>query len=137
MQALKLTHDSAAKKQLSTRVKVLLSRAEKIKATGIWDETLPSRHVVAGDVNRPKIKRLRAPVSTRQLTTVEKIIVLKASYLNGHKFPPWKSDPTKDEFDLLEGQNLFVCVNTCSLINIPQADLFRVTKQNFRFPRAS
>jgi hypothetical protein len=38
------------------------------------------------------------PVSMRPLTTAEKTIILKASRLHGHVFPPWESAPAPETF---------------------------------------
>jgi hypothetical protein len=46
-----------------------------------------------------QVKSLRRPVSTRQLSKKEQIILLKASKINGFVFPPWKDPPVSSEFD--------------------------------------
>ncbi|RAR07644.1 cysteine proteinase [Stemphylium lycopersici] len=52
-----------------------------------------------------QIHRLREPVSTRKLPARESIILLKASTVNGFKFPPWDKNPSADEFALRDGVN--------------------------------
>lgn len=54
-----------------------------------------------------KIRKLKEPVSSRPLPNSEKILLLKASFINGFKFPPWKEAPTESEFELQEGEQLF------------------------------
>ena len=49
-------------------------------------------------VPHSQIHRLREPVSTRKLPARESIILLKASTVNGFKFPPWDKNPSADEF---------------------------------------
>lgn len=105
MQALKITDDIALKKDLNVNIKQLLSDAEKIKASPDWKPTAfagvePNAKESSSVI--PKIKRLKHPVSSRQLPTAEKIIILKASTLNGYKFPPWQQDPSLSEFELDE-----------------------------------
>lgn len=43
--------------------------------------------------------RRPAPESTRPLTTAEKTIVLRASRLHGHVFPPWESAPAPESIE--------------------------------------
>jgi hypothetical protein len=54
-----------------------------------------------------QIHRLPEPVSSRKLPPKESIILLKASMVNGFKFPPWDKTPSADEFALQEGADLF------------------------------
>lgn len=44
------------------------------------------------------IRKLREPVSSRKRTTKEEIILLKASFVNDMKCPPWDKIPSADEF---------------------------------------
>jgi hypothetical protein len=50
-----------------------------------------------------QIHRLREPISSRKLPPKESIILLKASVVNGFKFPPWDKTPSADEFVLEDG----------------------------------
>jgi calpain-7 len=50
-----------------------------------------------------QIHRLREPISSRKLPPRESIILLKASIVNGFKFPPWDKAPSADEFVSAEG----------------------------------
>ncbi|KAL8953280.1 MAG: hypothetical protein Q9222_000846 [Ikaeria aurantiellina] len=50
---------------------------------------------------------LREPVSTRALSTREKIILLEGSKLNGSRFPPWETAPKASDFDLEDNEPLF------------------------------
>lgn len=54
-----------------------------------------------------KIRKLKEPVSSRPSPNSEKILLLKASFINGFKFPPWKEAPEDSEFELQEGEQLF------------------------------
>jgi calpain-7 len=54
-----------------------------------------------------QIHRLPEPVSSRKLPPKESIILLKASMVNGFKFPPWDKIPSTDEFALQTGVELF------------------------------
>jgi len=108
MQALKLNTDPASKKQWSARVKTLLSEAERIKS-GQTVYPLTSTHTPERikQVDSPNIKRLKEPLSTRNLSTSEKIILLKASHLNGFSFPPWQKEPDSSDFELRDDGSLF------------------------------
>lgn len=69
----------------------LIDRAEHIKTSHFWRSPPPLSE--------------EEPISRRKLTTAEKIIVLKASYINGGKYPPWQTNPTAADFELaLDGK---------------------------------
>ena len=53
------------------------------------------------------IRKLSEPVSSRQRSTKEDIILLKASMVYGSKCPPWTEDPLATDFALQEGAELF------------------------------
>lgn len=79
MAKLKLATDATSKANESKQVKTLLSRAERIKQSGQWHTQ---------------------PVCKRPLTKAEQIVLLKASYINGSKYPPWQATPLAAEFEL-------------------------------------
>lgn len=54
--------------------------------------------------SRSQIYRLREPVSSRELSKKEEIILLRASAVNGFKCPPWTKDPSAEEFAPDDGQ---------------------------------
>ena len=54
--------------------------------------------------------KISEPKSIRTLSTREQIILLEASKLHGCRFPPWKGDPEKTEFELVEDGVLFTYV---------------------------
>jgi calpain-7 len=54
-----------------------------------------------------QIRRLPEPISSRKLPPKESIILLKASMVNGFKFPPWDKTPSTDEFLSQEGADHF------------------------------
>lgn len=117
MQALKITDDAAVKKDLNSNIKQLLSQAETIKASPAWKSSLLSSTdpaETASSPSIPKIKGLKIPRSSRQLSTAEKIIILKASTLNGYKFPPWQQDPLTSEFKPDENGQLFTYAYMCT-----------------------
>jgi calpain-7 len=47
------------------------------------------------------------PKSDRKLPTSEQILLLRASQLNGFKFPPWTNAPQDSDFRLSNGQERF------------------------------
>jgi calpain-7 len=65
--------------------------------------------------SQSQIYRLREPASSRQLSKREEIILLKASMVNGFKFPPWTKDPPADEFASHHGDGHFTDVGDLSL----------------------
>jgi calpain-7 len=54
-----------------------------------------------------QIRRLPEPISSRKLPPKESIILLKASMVDGFKFPPWDKTPSTDEFALQAGVDCF------------------------------
>jgi hypothetical protein len=59
-----------------------------------------------------QIHRLREPISNRKLPAKESIILLKASIVNGFKFPPWDKTPSADEF-VSEGEAVYTYITRC------------------------
>ena len=117
MQALKLAKDPNERTKLATRFKQLLAEAEKIKLSRDWRATIRSPSVSAsngassGTLSVSKTSRvLREPQSTRELSKGEQILLLRASYLHGFKFPPWKERPESDQFELKDGEEMFLYV---------------------------
>ncbi|KAF7503404.1 hypothetical protein GJ744_003887 [Endocarpon pusillum] len=104
MRALRLAPTSNERARLDSKCKELLSKAEKLKVEDVKAEC-DDRNTAATLLPRVGLKQ---PTSKRKLTTREEIILLEGSRLNGFVFPPWKGDPTPDEFVLKDGQNLFV-----------------------------
>lgn len=100
MKALRLSTTAKDKQILDSKCKELLTRAEKIKESKDWQPA------ARGDYkNVPP--RLRAPVSTRKLTTREEIIQLEGAKLNGFVFPPWVTSPDFEEFEREDGGKLY------------------------------
>lgn len=54
-----------------------------------------------------KAVELKEPMSERELTTREKIILLEVSKLHGSLFPPWTSPPLSSDFEQSSGQPYF------------------------------
>ncbi|WPH04362.1 Hypothetical protein R9X50_00725200 [Acrodontium crateriforme] len=102
MNALKLAKDPAEKERYSATVARLLKDAEDIKEGKNWGEQSEPNRSSHGPV-----RELREQSSTRPLPKSEQILLLKASYLNGFKFPPWTSSPHLNEFELGADNTLF------------------------------
>ncbi|KAF2278353.1 cysteine proteinase [Westerdykella ornata] len=66
------------------------------------------------------IFRPKEPVSTRKRSNRESIIMLKASAVNGFKFPPWEKNPTPDEFSVIDGAPSFMDSRDLSLSSYQQ-----------------
>lgn len=116
MRALKLAKEPSEKSQLSTRVKRLLDEAERIKISTDWRQVVRSSSSTTSTGNgsiptNVRVRTLKEPHSTRKLPNQEQILLYKASYLHGFKFPPWTTPPAPDEFELKEGEELFTYVS--------------------------
>jgi calpain-7 len=116
MRALKLAQDPVEKSQLSARLKHLLGEAEQIKRSTDWRKAIgsgaPNFHAATPLPSR----LLKEPQSTRQLPNHEQILLLKAGFLNGFKFPPWTGPPASSEFELQDGEELFMYVSFVSFL---------------------
>jgi calpain-7 len=55
-----------------------------------------------------QIRRLKEPLSTRKRSKREEIIILRASVVNGFKFPPWEKMPSASEFTLEQDAKPFM-----------------------------
>lgn len=102
MKALRLSNDADTVKAMRSKSEYFLNEAERIKAIEQWTPSARDQ------IDAKKVVKLNEPVSTRKLTTSEKILVLKASHLNGSKFPPWNGIPDDSEFEHSPEQQLFV-----------------------------
>ncbi|CAG8297483.1 unnamed protein product [Penicillium salamii] len=89
MKALRLA-PADEKKQLDSKCKELIIKAEKIKSSADWKS--------AAHAGPQKALTLRPPASSRKLTTREEIIILEGAKLHGFIFPPWTRAPRHDEF---------------------------------------
>lgn len=85
MKAAKLASNEEDRTRLRRKCKQLLSRAEAIKASTDWTPT-----------KREPFTKI--PLSERELTKEEQLILLESSRLNGFVFPVWKSDPDDGTF---------------------------------------
>ncbi|KAF2150247.1 cysteine proteinase [Myriangium duriaei CBS 260.36] len=85
MANLKLTTNPTSKKAESANVKNLLDHAERIKSTNEWKAFMFD---------------LSLPESNKQPSKAEQILLLRASLVNGAKYPPWQAQPAASEFEL-------------------------------------
>lgn len=103
MRALKLADNPIDRSQLSRRVKQLLQEAEQIKTNNDWkplSHDSPGFSDASGRDVYIEAREFKEPLNSRELPRSEQILLLRASMLNGVKFPPWTSEPTQDEFAL-------------------------------------
>ncbi|KAL1587322.1 hypothetical protein WHR41_04267 [Cladosporium halotolerans] len=110
MRALKLADNPIDRSQLSRRVKQLLQEAEQIKTNSDWrplEQDAPAIHDPSGRDAFIEVSELKEPQNARTLPKSEQILLLRASMLNGLKFPPWTGEPDADEFMLRAGEELF------------------------------
>lgn len=92
MKAIKLANTQSERARLKEKCMTSLARAEEIKKAKQWPLPLTS------------LKPLRAPTSSRALSTHEQLILLEGSKLHGLRFPPWTREPNDDEFRLSDGR---------------------------------
>nr|POE48731.1 calpain-like protease palb/rim13 [Quercus suber] len=104
MRTLKLAETPSEKAKQSQRIKQLLEQAERIKFSDDWRSVIRRPPV---DTNPLAARVLKVPRSTRTLSKAEQIIILKAGFLNGFKFPSWTTAPALTEFELRDGEGLF------------------------------
>ncbi|KAL2271572.1 hypothetical protein VTJ83DRAFT_943 [Remersonia thermophila] len=85
MKAASAAKTAEDRRRLGRKCKELIELGERLKARtkGTTPDAVAQRSV---------------PESARPLTTAEKTIILKASRLHGHVFPPWDSAPTPEIF---------------------------------------
>jgi calpain-7 len=101
MKALSLANNASERRRLDGKCKELLSRAERLKkASTVTPGDAPSANTLLSSRSRP-------PISTRELSTREKIILLEGAKLNGFIFKAWEEAPSPDEFAFNDGDELF------------------------------
>jgi len=111
MQALKITDNAGHKKYLDSKCNDLVRKAENIKASKSGAGNVNPPNPPKQDIrNRPR--KLKEPVSNRELLKSEQILLWKGSDLNGFKFPPWGAPPAPSEFEH-DGPFLYAC--TCPI----------------------
>lgn len=112
MRALKAAPNEDQKTQLDEKCRALLEQAERIKLSislESFDKDLG--HAATGQDSSSEFgAKLTEPLSSRQLSTREQIILLEGSKLNGFVFPPWKTRPDPGEFELRDGDHRFLYV---------------------------
>lgn len=117
MRALRLA-SADDKKQLDSKCKELLTRAEKIKSAADWQSI----------ARQKAVPKLRPPTSKRKLTTREEIIILEGAKLNGFIFPPWDRQPQASEFAASDGQPftyVWSSIRGCNDRPLSQSDEFQ------------
>src|SRR3569833_234925 len=95
MEAARVASSPAERARLRRKCEDMIAEGEKLKAPA------------AGPAARQPV----APQQSRELSTAEKIILLRSSKLHGLKFPPWESDPADETFRPGSGseKELFRC----------------------------
>lgn len=125
MKALSLVQDPTERAACRSRAEQYMREAERIKHDDNWRsivksppawlkvEVPPTPRTTAATqaAAATKVRQLPVPLNSRKLSTREKIIVTKAGFLNGVKFPEWSNDPSPKEFELADGEDLFLYVS--------------------------
>ncbi|KAK2747515.1 cysteine protease [Myotisia sp. PD_48] len=117
MNALKLVEDPSDRKFFDTRCKRYLTLAEDLKASKDGSSALDI------SVELSPTPGAKEPVSTRNLSNREQIILLENSKLNGSVFPPWSAAPPPEEFGIGEDGQLFVDFSELPLSSV-QREIF-------------
>jgi calpain-7 len=99
MNGIKLSRSPETQTLMTKKSKYFLDEADRIKSASEWKSL--------SEVNVEKVTVLIEPKSDRKLPTSEQIILLRASQLNGFKFPPWTNAPQDSDFRLSSGQEPF------------------------------
>ena len=111
MRALKISSDHKEKKALDEKCRKFLSQAELIRDASqqpfTFDNNVSSK-IWESQTTATTAANLKLPVSNRELSTREQILLLQGSKLHGCLFPPWKTPPAADEFRLKHGEDCFV-----------------------------
>lgn len=124
MKALGLADNASDRKRIDGKCKELLSRAERIKnASTVMPRTAPSSATLRSSNSVP-------PMSSRDLSTREKIVLLEGAKLNGFVFKAWEGPPSPDEFALSDGEELFTDEPT-----LPLSDLQLESFAGWKRPR--
>lgn len=97
MRQLELTTNIPRKKQLHSECQKLLEKAERIKSGA-----------KATEIRKRMVTNSIVPTPSRRLTTGEQILLSKGSKLYGGVYPPWNSAPSTKEFELLDGESLYM-----------------------------
>lgn len=102
MNAMRISQDSETKRSMRKKSEFFLDEAQRIKHVSEW--------VPRSEIDVTRVLKLVEPKSDRKLPTSEQILLLKASHLNGFKFPPWTGAPQNSDFQISDGQERFTCV---------------------------
>lgn len=100
--ALKLVKDANEKASFTARAKQFMQDAETIKRSSDWRQAVQQAS---------QVRVLTEPANTRELSTKERIILLRGGFLNGVKFPEWNGAPPPSEFELKDGEEPFLYVS--------------------------
>lgn len=121
MRALSMVSDPNQKVKYSTRAQHLMRQAEQIKRSGEWRRSALNVPVQL-PLKSNQVRLLKEPVNSRKLPTREQVILLKAGYLNGVRFPPWNGPPSDSEFQRRPGEALFTYVSLVSFLTTCHTD---------------
>lgn len=108
MKAIKLATTQSERGRLKQRCMSALARAEEIKKIKQWPPSVGNANLT---VLSPQ--PLKAPYSSRGLSTREEVILLEGSKLHGLLFPPWNIEPSDAEFKDFDG-HFYTYVSSCT-----------------------
>jgi hypothetical protein len=73
------------------------STTTAVNEGGMTNDSVLSTCKATAAVSSGKKRRLAAPISTRERSKKEEIILLRGSLINGFKCPPWNGNPSMSE----------------------------------------
>ncbi|EPE36102.1 Cysteine proteinase [Glarea lozoyensis ATCC 20868] len=112
MNIIKNVSNNAEKVRLRSKCNQLLSRAEEIKKASHWQPSTSNSAF------------LKAPLSSREISTREQIILLEGSKLHGFIFPPWKLEPEDTVFEEPANGNPFYIDSVDLKLSESQEEIF-------------
>ncbi|KAF2399861.1 cysteine protease PalB [Trichodelitschia bisporula] len=109
--ALSIATDKGEKTGFRDQCTSMLDEAARIKKSTTWKPNYgrtdrPLRTVKSSVASSVKLAE-SGPVSNRELSRAEQIILLRSSKLHGLQFPPWKEVPRPAEFELPHNRDLY------------------------------
>ena len=117
MKALSLASTTLEKKRLGTKCQSLLDLGERIKQAEDINPIVRDYARGSDSLIERTARTAQDVISTRKMTTRERILILESSKLNGFIFPPWQDTPCVEDFHLDEDQEPFMYV-VMSPVNI-------------------
>ena len=99
MEEIRISSDSRRRESLKRKFHNLLNQAEKLKVEQHFIASTCHEETSVKCSTFGQTPKSEPPLSTRTLSTREKIILLEGSKLYGAVFPPWNTAPCVTDFE--------------------------------------